>query len=204
MISNDNTTKLLDEQLKLSLDLELNTTHESITASVLNLECPVSELVELAQRLSTKTPDFEFGDEQGPCHNRIYTCHAKFGDFTETAKGKSKKAAKRLAALKLLYKINLSKLTDNKPTVEPLNSDVDLLKIYNRKLPNIYKQLKASKKPSIAQLLSAECDCDKFNKQFLDKLALEEKFQYKIYQKVTEGKFKVNMITQVIPNIFEI
>jgi hypothetical protein len=199
------TENVLESSLKPSSDKDVTAavtasssfSDEAIRNHVLNSQNPVGELIEIAQRLSARPPEFEFGDEEGPAHNRQFTCHVKFGEILETGYGKAKKAAKRQAAIKLLYKLrtteNAIKSSDVK-AVESFVNDMDLMKINTnprKNLPNIYAQLKGSNRPLVSKLLSAEIenmDPAEFGKQFFDKLAVEEKFEYKIYQKVRAGK----------------
>lgn len=44
---------------------------------------PVGELQEFTQKKLIKPPIYEFGNEDGPPHNREFICTVKLGKFTE-------------------------------------------------------------------------------------------------------------------------
>ncbi len=52
-----------------------------------------------------KLPEFKFDPMVGPSHNPNFTCHVQQGLLKVSGTGKSKKAAKYQAALKLLYEL---------------------------------------------------------------------------------------------------
>lgn len=81
---------------------------DQIKASLVICENPVGELIEIAQRFSMRPPEFEHGEEDGPPHNRQFSCVAVFGEYRETGLGRAKKLAKRQAAIKLLFKLKSS------------------------------------------------------------------------------------------------
>lgn len=66
---------------------------------------PVGELQEFTQKKLIKPPIYEFGNEEGPPHNREFVCTVKLGKFTEKGTGRSKKTAKRSAASTMLVHI---------------------------------------------------------------------------------------------------
>lgn len=99
---------------------------ENIKSSLDNCENPVGELIEIAQRYSMRPPDFQYGEEDGPPHNRQFTCFAIFGDYKETGNGRAKKLAKRQAAIKLLFRLKTSgqfNKTSNQLKQETINSN---------------------------------------------------------------------------------
>ncbi len=53
---------------------------------ILQLSNPVGELIELAQRNSKHPPVFEIDEGQGPPHNKLFTCVAKFDAFDDIGK----------------------------------------------------------------------------------------------------------------------
>jgi len=63
---------------------------------------PIGDLIEITQKFSINPPKYEFDESEGPAHSRVFVCHVKFGDFKEPGYGKSKKLAKRQAALKMI------------------------------------------------------------------------------------------------------
>ena len=63
-----------------------NPEFEHIRQACLHSINPVGELIEIAQRMSARPPDFVFGDEQGPPHNRQFTCVVRFDNIEETGK----------------------------------------------------------------------------------------------------------------------
>jgi hypothetical protein len=179
---------------------------------------PVGELIEIAQRCSMRPPDFEYGDEEGPPHDRNFTCFAKFDTITESANGRSKKIAKRLAALKLL------KTVQNTPQIQ------DLLRLYiethnnqtqrytnatctrnsqvsksssavgNRKGANtILNQIKASQNRAAKILLDPKVEETEanLNKALLDSLSTEENFTYRFYKPNSESSKFCNKILTV-------
>jgi hypothetical protein len=162
---------------------------------------PVGELIEIAQRCSIRPPDFEYGDEEGPPHDRNFTCIAKFADIEEAASGRSKKIAKRMAAIRLLK------------TVQNTESIQDLLRQYQqshgshgrsngnssasvssyslkpsansrKSSATITNQLKASQNRWAKFLLdpSIEENEGTLSKTLLDNLALEENFTFKFHR----------------------
>ncbi|KAK7110556.1 RISC-loading complex subunit tarbp2-like [Littorina saxatilis] len=66
---------------------------------------PIGELQEFTQKKLMKPPIYEFSNEQGPPHNREFVCTIKLGKFQEKGAGRSKKAAKRNAAAKMMAHI---------------------------------------------------------------------------------------------------
>ncbi len=168
---------------------------------------PVGELIEIAQRCSKRPPDFEYGDEEGPPHDRNFTCFAKFDTMTESACGRSKKIAKRLAAMKLL------KTVQNTPYIQELlrsyleahtshntrysnsNSTRNLTSVKSsgsghRKSGNsIVNQIKASQNRAAQILLDPhieECEAN-LNKTLLENLSKEENFTFKFYMPNSES-----------------
>lgn len=61
---------------------------EKIRQACLRSMNPVGDLIEIAQRKSLRPPDFEFGDEQGPPHNRQFICKVKFETIDDIGKTK--------------------------------------------------------------------------------------------------------------------
>ncbi len=71
---------------------------------------PVGELIELTHKFSLRPPVFLFSDEVGLSHDRQFTCEAKFSDLKVEAIGRSKKSAKRAAAIRLLQKLKVESI----------------------------------------------------------------------------------------------
>lgn len=131
-----------------------------------------------------RPPEFDYGEEEGPPHNRQFLCSVKFGDFRETASARTKKLAKKYAALRLLFCVKASGLfnkTTNGKQEDTLN-DLDYTKSsLNKKYAvNIFNQLKNSKNPIINHILSNDLE-DISSLKLLDKLSKEEKFDFEIY-----------------------
>lgn len=175
---NENGADLSNIQVSSEEDLD------SIKESVAKCENPVGELIEIANRFAMRPPEFDYGDEEGPPHNRQFLCTVRFGDLRESASARTKKLAKKYAALRLLFCVKASGLftvnTDGKQKnpIDDMNFTKSSL---NKKFAvNIFNQLKNSKNPTIISILSNDLDrvsCPKL----LDNLAKEEKFEYEIY-----------------------
>lgn len=198
----------IDPQLEQDLPKTENPELDPIRTACLQSQNPVGELIEISQHLAARPPEFSFGDEQGPAHNRQFTCYVKFADFQETGYGKAKKSAKRQAAVKLLYKL---KTTEG--LLKPSGGGADVAhrngsanggihemgsrngpqiskKGTNNNLPNLYQQLRTSQKEYFKKLMAYDVekgDVGELSKDFLDKISQEEKFDYKIYQKIVKG-----------------
>ncbi|XP_076471284.1 RISC-loading complex subunit tarbp2-like [Babylonia areolata] len=89
---------------------------------------PIGELQEFTQKKLMKPPIYEFSNEQGPPHNREFVCTIKLGKFVETGSGRSKKAAKRNAAAKMMDHIkNVSGAEgDQAPKVEESDEEEEI------------------------------------------------------------------------------
>lgn len=74
---------------------------------------PIGELQEFTQKKLMKPPIYEFSNEQGPPHNREFVCTIKLGKYSEKGAGRSKKAAKRNAAAKMMEYIKSIAVVDN-------------------------------------------------------------------------------------------
>lgn len=214
------------------VDQDVLPTSENLEVEAVRQAClrslnPVGEIIEIAQRLSLRPPDFVFEDEQGPPHNRHFTCSVKFESFDETGYGRAKKSAKRQAAIKLLYKLKTSesfvkqleahhhKNGDAKRAggggggavpagVGVLNHQTISRKGTNHSLPNIYAQLRASQKDVVKRLLAYDVekgDTTEMSKELLDQLTREENFDYKIYQKAVRGLYLL-FIIQMLKTLF--
>ncbi|CAF0848385.1 unnamed protein product [Brachionus calyciflorus] len=159
---------------------------DAIKESVIKCENPVGELIEIASRYSMRPPEFEYGDEEGPPHNRQFLCNVTFGNFKESALARTKKLAKKYAALRLLFRIKASGQF-NKPInvtkTETNGYDQIHPKINGTKkfAANIFNQFKLSKNLAINLVLSSELE-KVSSLHLLDQLAKEEKFEYEIYR----------------------
>lgn len=85
---------------------------------------PIGELQEFTQKKLMKPPIYEFSNEQGPPHAREFICTIKLGKFVEKGAGRSKKAAKRTAAAKMMQHIK-SITTDGEKPPQADESDED-------------------------------------------------------------------------------
>jgi hypothetical protein len=153
---------------------------------------PVGNLLEFIQKLSLRPPIFEYGEEEdGLEHNKKFNCMATFEEFNEFGHGRSKKLAKRHAALKLLTKLKSSTkyqelenlannyTTKNTPSQAHHSNAKDKHKKANT--VNYFTQMKQSTNPSIIKLLNSEENLLVFNKQLLESLSQEEHFEYNIF-----------------------
>jgi dsRNA-specific ribonuclease len=175
---------------------------------------PVGELLEVTQRFSLRPPEFEFVDEEGPPHDKIFVCNVKCKlgtpEFTQQGRGKSKKIAKRQAALKLLIQIksnvDLSKSLEEAAAGHNLNSNSNghssaanssKEKFHKKFTPyTFFSTLKASTQATMNKIAhfssdngSSTTDSSLFqlclnNKvlDLLDQLAAEEGFKYEIFE----------------------
>lgn len=147
---------------------------------------PVGELLEVTQKFSVNQPVYEFEDSVGPSHNKVFVCHVKFSDFKEVGYGKSKKMAKRQAALKMLE--NLKSFAYLNQDLENLNGNENSKsKRHRSKKTSIYNsftKLKLSTNPTISKLLDYTGNIDPFilNKVYLERLAEEETLEFKFIQ----------------------
>lgn len=170
---------------------------------------PVGDLLELTQKLSLRPPKFEYGEEEGLPHNRMFTCYSHFDKFKEVGTGSSKKVAKRLAAQKLLDKLkeqsNLNELKIEKigdANINDFSSGKDKNKKSNH---NFFSSLKNSNKTVISRLLSkSEILSDEdLKKELFYQLATEENFEFKFYNlgKKKTGLDQVLLQTKTNPNL---
>ncbi|XP_018417124.1 PREDICTED: interferon-inducible double-stranded RNA-dependent protein kinase activator A [Nanorana parkeri] len=68
-------------------------------------ENPIGTLQELAVQKGWRLPEYFVSQEGGPAHKREFTLSCQVETFVETGSGTSKKVAKRIAAEKLLAKL---------------------------------------------------------------------------------------------------
>lgn len=164
---------------------------EELKDSVAKCENPVGELIEIANRFAMRPPEFDYGDEEGPPHNRQFMCSVKFGDFRESASARTKKLAKKYAALRLLFCVKASGLFNkNANGRQEETQDLNVKSNLNKKYTvNIFNQLKNSKNPTINNILSNDLESIS-NLNLLDKLAREENFDYEIYNIPTSTGIK--------------
>jgi hypothetical protein len=160
---------------------------------------PIGDLLEITQKCSLRPPIFEYTEDDGPAHNKQFTCHIKFGDVTETGVGRTKKLAKRSAAAKLLVslKSNASILKDNQTGDSKLDGKLQFLstKDKNKKVGIDFGRLKQSTGLTISRLLSNNNFLEEeLNKAMLENLASEEKLEYNFFcvSKNKAGKFFSN------------
>ena len=157
---------------------------ESLDADNFN---PVGELIELTQKFSLRPPEFLFGDEVGPSHDKQFTCQAKFSDLKVEAIGRSKKSAKRAAATMLLQKLkedsNFQTKVETEGNVNEISYNLAKIKEKSngKKTVDTIQQLKVSNRDAV-KLLAKTTNLNELNSKFLDQLSKEENFQYKFYK----------------------
>ncbi len=157
---------------------------ESLDADNYN---PVGELIELTQKFSLRPPEFIFGDEVGPSHDREFTCEAKMSDLKVQAIGRSKKLAKRSAAILLLQKLkensNFQSKIETEGGVNEISYNLSKVKdkFNGKKVVDTIQQLKVSNREAI-KTLAKTTNLNELNSQFLDQLCKEENFKYKFYK----------------------
>lgn len=174
---------------------------------------PVGELIEIAQRCSLRPPDFEFGDEEGPPHNRQFICRVRFGpSMFEEACGRSKKIAKRIVAQKLLETIKhtpeiqeqlraISAQTNGhrssnvghvfKTGITSGSQATNSVKHGSNKRVTIMSQLKQSKNSAALILLDPSIELSEkiLNKKLFDSLVEQERISYKFYTPDSNSHF---------------
>ncbi|XP_048754575.1 RISC-loading complex subunit tarbp2-like [Ostrea edulis] len=106
---------------------------------------PVGELQEFTQKKLIKPPIYEFGNEDGPPHNREFICTVKLGKFTEKGSGRSKKTAKRSAASAMLVHLkNITQDGENNTKIED-SEEEDEIPLNASELRASYTALKEGK-----------------------------------------------------------
>jgi hypothetical protein len=166
---------------------------------------PVGELMSIGIRCGLRT-DFDFTDHDGPAHSKTFTCEAKMGEqFSESAVGRSKKIAKRLAAIKLLLKVKEDSVVKEKIGVRENGSkdiancasklnnfldkstdstnNIDKNRYKKKSKPTMATILKESKNNTAKVILESKPNTliRVFNKDLLDSFVTEENLSYNIY-----------------------
>ena len=169
---------------------------------------PIGDLLELATKLSLRPPVFAFGNEEGPPHNRLFTCHATFRDAKTAGRARTKQLAKRNAALKLLKAFNHSasshakEVTRKEPKAEADNDGSELTSALKKDTSknggDSFALLKTSVNKSARQLLDNRSPLSSAENtvSFLDtfkQLCLEENFSFKFWEvpSVKEGAYSI-------------
>lgn len=107
---------------------------------------PVGELQEFTQKRLLKPPVYEFSNDMGPPHAREFSCVVKLGKYTEKGTGRSKKEAKRAAALAMLTQIrSLTQDGEEQAVIEEEEEEDDIL-LSATELRQSYTALKEGKK----------------------------------------------------------
>jgi dsRNA-specific ribonuclease len=162
--------------------------HESVDSDS-SFSNPIGELIEISQKYSMRLPEFEFTDEQGPPHDRVFLCHVTFGDYQASAEGRSKKIAKRFAAINLLAKLKEAGLTVDKPSSKIKQELTEYEKSSHKKnLVSYFSNLKVSTKPTLRYLLNNENEStfgQLSSTHLMEMLSKEEGIEFKVY-KVTQ------------------
>jgi RISC-loading complex subunit TARBP2 len=193
--------QLVTNQENVNEDFKSNSVNQQQNNEYLN---PVGELLEFTQKYSIRPPVFEFGNEEGPPHNKQFICNATLGQCVEIGTGRAKKDAKRQAAIKLLTKIksntlnmssfgidtssnrndsNKNDLNSNNGFFHQLNKD----KRNHKTIQNSFSIFKHSDKPLIKELLSNQNiltndEISDSNCKYLEDLSKELNFEYFYYQ----------------------
>ncbi|CAG2184410.1 TARBP2 [Mytilus edulis] len=155
------------------LKLFLKMTLAKMTKMVRN---PVGELQEFTQKRLLKPPVYEFSSDMGPPHAREFSCSVKLGKYSEKGTGRSKKEAKRAAALAMLTHIrSLTQDGEEQAVIEEEEEEDDIL-LSATELRQSYTALKEGKKrvpiPAAKQ--------NKEIQQFYNKIAKVDKKNGKI------------------------
>jgi len=145
--------------------------------------------LEITQKLSLRPPKFEFTEEEGLPHNKVFACRTEFESFVEVGKGRSKKIAKRNAALQLLAKLKdsiafqeLETEKNNQDTGTMLSNGRDKNKKSNS---NFYTALKNSTNPTILKVLGkseVHLTENELNRVNFEQMAREENIKYTYYK----------------------
>ena len=168
---------------------------------------PIGDLIEITQKFSINPPKYEFDESEGPAHSRVFVCHVKFGDFKEPGYGKSKKLAKRQAALKMIESLksfsylnqdfsannaninnsNGNGTNNNTSSSNGTNGVSKPNRPNNRgakfNIFNSFTKLKMSTQTKIKNLLDTNVNIDTYllNKQYFESLAEEENIEFKYH-----------------------
>jgi RISC-loading complex subunit TARBP2 len=119
--------------------------HFSLESKDVDARNPVGELQEMTQKRSWPPPVYEFASEIGPAHAREFVCNVRLFNVCEQAVGKSKKLAKRNAALVMLEAIQQGGIEPNIPVMEPEEyCDDETIPIYDALTGNQPKHLMSS------------------------------------------------------------
>ncbi|RNA26740.1 interferon-inducible double-stranded RNA-dependent kinase activator A [Brachionus plicatilis] len=138
---------------------------------------PIGEIKMIADKYSMKQPVFIIEDLSE--NSNKFSCVAKFGEFSESAIGRTKKLAKRYASIKLLFKIKTSGMLDHCPSKTKSCHKIEI----NQKF---YDQLKFSEKKAISIIKSKNLKTQQFSSRILlEQLAREENFEYQINEIVS-------------------
>ena len=179
---------------------------------------PVGELLELTTKLSLRPPEFAFVDEEGPPHERVFTCHATFGEVKEVGRGRAKKIAKRHAAFRLLKMLNSTTHVIEMAAAKKLENKVfvaggELCTVSAKdKVPSSssaatrkansdsFAALKTSVNKTVRELLDNRLPLSSVENtvSFIDmfkQLCLEENFSFKFWEvpSVKEGAYSIRL-----------
>lgn len=110
-------------------------------------------------------------------------------EYKETGRGRSKRNAKRQAALKLLLllkgNLQLTRGREQNSSTDSLNAPLINKEKNSKKDSNFFTNLKSSTKPTLLSLYSYDSTYEhdfQYNTALLDKLSKEENFDYSTYQ----------------------
>lgn len=159
---------------------------------------PVGELIEFTQKNALRPPEFEYGSEEGPPHARQFSCTVVFGEINEVGIGRSKKDAKRQAALKLLDKIKISDKykqqvdnsnDQNKNGTKQVNKEQKPC-VNAKNIHNSFNELKITDKPCIKSLILNELqeNENEKNSQLLLDISKENNFDIEIFELPVKSK----------------
>lgn len=185
-MSEENDITATTKSLETNLTISCTETNEADSN-------PIGDLLEITQKCSLRPPTFEFGEEEGPAHNKQFTCYIKFGDISETGNGRTKKLAKRNAATKLLVnlKSNSNFMKENQSESSKAEAKFQFLaaKEKNKKVGGIdFARLKQSTNFTIGQLFNNnDMREGELNKSMFEQLAKEEGFDFN-YFRVPQNK----------------
>ncbi|XP_029461753.1 interferon-inducible double-stranded RNA-dependent protein kinase activator A [Rhinatrema bivittatum] len=83
----------------------LNSVERDVPTEQQNQTNPIGTLQEMAVKRGWRLPEYSLAQESGPPHKREFTMTCRIEAFVETGTGTSKKVAKRIAAEKLVNKL---------------------------------------------------------------------------------------------------
>lgn len=146
---------------------------------------PIGVLMEISQKHSIEPPTFEITSDDAPSNLMTFTCCANFNNVVATAFAKTKKEAKRLAAIDLLTKISVNESQNSedefKEFTKLYSDDAIYESLTNSAGESTLKLWRKSSSKSIKAITMRDLERNNQVENFklLDELSIEHGFDYK-------------------------